>query len=124
MEKYITDERTGLKYELVGDYYLIAGDDEPEPPSIGVLGHRHLQYLKQYRRDIFLELQMSGDLPDYLTDLDRQADEMYSRLVEQLAKKGDISETLKAENQMLWVQQMNSVRNSAAEIVNSELIYR
>ena len=83
MEKYITDERTGLKYELVGDYYLIAGDDEPEPPSIGVLGHRHLQYLKQYRRDIFLELQMSGDLLDYLADLGRQADEMYSRLVKQ-----------------------------------------
>ena len=124
MEKYITDERTGLKYELVGDYYLIAGDDEPEPPSIGVLGHRHLQYLKQYRRDIFLELQMSGDLLDYLADFDRQADEMYSRLVKQLAERGGISETLKAENQMLWVQQMNSVHNSAAEIVNNELIYR
>ena len=124
MEKYITDERTGLKYELVGDYYLIAGDDEPEPPSIEVLGHRHLQYLKQYRRDIFLELQMSGDLLDYLADLDRQADEMYSRLVKQLAERGGISETLKAENQMLWVQRMNSVHNSAAEIVNNELIYR
>ncbi|MBQ0038245.1 MAG: TnpV protein [Clostridiales bacterium] len=124
MEKYITDERTGLKYELVGDYYLIAGDDEPEPPSIGVLGHRHLQYLKQYRRDIFLELQMSGDLLDYLADLGRQADEMYSRLVKQLAERGGISETLKAENQMLWVQRMNSVHNLAAEIVNNELIYR
>ena len=124
MEKYITDERTGLKYGLVGDYYLIAGDDEPEPPSIGVLGHRHLQYLKQYRRDIFLELQMSGDLLDYLADLDRQADEMYSRLVKQLAERGGISETLKAENQMLWVQRMNSVHNLAAEIVNNELIYR
>ena len=124
MEKYITDERTGLKYELVGDYYLIAGDDEPEPPSIGVLGHRHLQYLKQYRRDIFLELQMSGDLLDYLADLDRQADEMYSRLVKQLAERGGISEMLKAENQMLWVQRMNSVHNLAAEIVNNELIYR
>ena len=124
MEKYITDERTGLKYELVGDYYLIAGDDELEPPSIGIWGHRHRQYLKQYRRDIFLELQMSGDMLDYLADLDRQADEMYSRLVKQLAERGGISETLKAENQMLWVQQMNSVHNSAAEIVNNELIYR
>lgn len=124
MEKYITDEHTGLKYELIGDYYFISGDDDPEPPSIGIWGHRHLQYLKQYRRDIFLELQMSGDLLDYLADLDRQTDEMYSRLVKQLAEKGGISETLKAENQMLWVQQMNSVHNSAAEIVNNELIYQ
>ena len=123
MEQFITDKRTGLKYELVGDYYLIAGDDEPVPPSIGVWGQRHLQYLKRYRRDIFLELQMSGDLPDYLADLDRRADEMYSRLVKQLAEKGGISETLKAENQMLWVQRMNSICNSAAEIVNNELIY-
>ena len=67
---------------------------------------------------------MSGDLLDYLAGLDRQADEMYSRLVKQLAERGGISETLKAENQMLWVQQMNSVHNSAAEIVNNELIYR
>ena len=124
MEMYITDEHTGLKYELIGDYYFIAGDDEPDPPSIGIWGKLHLQYLKQYRRDIFLELQMSGDMLDYLADLDRQADEMYSRLVKQLAERGGISETLKAENQMLWVQQMNSVHNSAAEIVNNELIYR
>ena len=124
MEMHITDKRTGLKYELVGDYYLIAADDEPEPPSIGVWGQRHLQYLKQYQRDILLQLQMDGDLPDYLADLDRQADEMYSRLVKQHAEKGGISETLKDENQMLWVQRMNSICNSAAEIVNNKLIYR
>lgn len=59
MEKNITDERTGLKYELIGDYYLISGDDDPEPPSNEIWGQRHLQYLKQYRRDIFLKLQMS-----------------------------------------------------------------
>lgn len=124
MEMYITDKHTGLKYELIGDYYFIAGDDEPGPPSIGIWGQRHLRYLKQYRREFFLQLQMSGDLPDYLADLDRQADEMYSRLVKQLAERGGISETLKAENQMLWVQLMNSVHNLAAEIVNNELIYR
>ena len=124
MEKYITDERTGLKYELVGDYYLIAGDDEPEPPSIGIWGQRHLRYLKQYQKDFFLQLQMSGNLPDYLADLDRQADEMYSRLVKQLAEESDISESIKTENQMLWVQRMNAVCNSAAEIVNNELIYQ
>ena len=67
---------------------------------------------------------MSGNLPDYLADLDRHADEMYSRFVKQLAEKGGISETLKAENQMLWVQRMNSICNSAAEIVNNKLIYR
>ena len=124
MEKYIVDERTGLKYELIGDYYFISRDDESEAPSIGIWGQRHLRYLKQHRRAAYAELLMSGDLPDYLADLDRQADEMYSRLVKQLPEKGGISEKLKAENTMLWVRRMNSVRNSASEIVNNELIYR
>ena len=90
MEMYITDEHTGLN-----------GDDEPDPPSIGIWGKRHLQYLKQHRRGIYLELQMNGDLPGYLADLDRQAEEMYSRLVKQLAEQCSISVTLKAENQRL-----------------------
>ena len=124
MEMCITDEHTGLKYELIGDYYFIAGDDEPDPPSIGIWGKRHLQYLKQHRRDIYLELQINGKLSSYLAVLDRQANEMYCRLVKQLAEESDISESLKTENQMLWVQRMNAASNSAAETVNNELIYR
>ena len=123
MEKYITDERTRLKYELVGDYYLVVGDDEPEERPIGIWGQRHLRYLKQHHRIVYAELLTSGKLNDYLADLNEQAEDMFSRLVKELAEKDGISETLKAENQMLWVRQMNTVREKATEIVNNDLIY-
>ena len=106
MDKYISDERTGLKYELVGDYYFIAGDDEPEERPIGIWGQRHLRYLKQHRKNVYTELLASGKLNDYLADLNEQAEDMFSRLIKELAEKEGITETLKAENQMLWVQQI------------------
>ncbi len=123
MDKYITDERTGLKYELVGDYYLIAGDDEPEERPIGIWGQRHLRYLKQHRRNVYAKLLTSGKLNDYLADINEKAEDMFSRLVKELVEKNGVTETLKDENQMLWVRQMNSVREIAMEIVNNELIY-
>ena len=85
MEKYITDERTGLKYKLVGDYYLIAGDDEPEQEQepIGIWGQRHLRYLKEHRRVRYANLLTSGELNAYLADIDRQAEELFLRLVKQ-----------------------------------------
>ena len=123
MEKYITDKRTGLKYELVGDYYLVAGDDEPEERPIGIWGQRHLRYLKQHRRTVYAGLLASGNLNGYLVDLNEQAEEMFSRLVKELAVKDGITETLKADNQMDWVQRMSAVRETATEIVNNDLIY-
>lgn len=123
MEKFITDERTGLRYELVGDYYLIAGEDEPESRPIGIWGKRHLRYLKQHRKVLYSELLISGKLNDYLADLNEQAEKMFSRLVKQLAEKEGVTEAIKAENQLLWVQRMNSIRNDAMEIVSSDLIY-
>ena len=123
MEKYITDERTGLKHELVGGDYLIAGDDEPEERPIGIWGHRHLRYLKQHHRTVYAELLTSGKLNEYLTDLNEQAQDMFLRLVKELAEKEGITEVLKAENQMFWVQRMNAVRETATEIVNNDLIY-
>ena len=123
MEKYITDKRTGLKYELVGDYYLVASDDEPEKSPIGIWGQRHLRYLKQHRGAAYTDMLISGKLNDYLTDLNDQAEDMFFRLVKELAEKEGITETLKAENQMLWVQRMNAIRETATEIVNNELIY-
>ena len=121
-----TDERTGLKYELVGDYYLIAGDDEPEQEQepIGVWGQRHLRYLKEHRRVRYANLLTTGKLNDYLADLNEQAEAMFSQLVKLLAEKEGVTEVLKAENQMLWVQRMNNLRNAAMEIVSNELIYR
>ena len=124
MQKFITDERTGLQYELVGDYYLIAGEDEPESRLIGVWGQRHLRYLKQHRKVLYSNLLISGKLNDYLVDLNEQAEAMFSQLVKLLAEKEGVTEVLKAENQMLWVQKMNNLRNAAMEIVLNELIYR
>lgn len=125
MEKYITDERTGLKYELIGDYYLVVGDDEPaEDQPIGVWGQRHLRHLKRHHKVIYANLPTSGKLPDYLADIDRQAEEMFLRLVKQMAEAEGVTEQLKAGNQMEWISRMNNIRNRAMEIVNSELIYR
>ena len=123
MEKYIMDERTGLKYELVGDCYLVAGDDELEEHPIGIWGQRHLRYIREQRKALYTGLLLDGKLSNYLTDLNEQAEKMLSRLVKELAEKEHITETLKAENQMLWVQRMNSVQQMATEIVNNDLIY-
>ena len=124
MERFVTDERTGLKYELVGDYYLVAGEDEPEEDRpIGIWGQRHLRYLKKHRRVRYANLLTSGELNAYLADIDRQAEELFLRLVKQMADAEGITETLKASDQMEWVRRMNSIRNRAIEIVNTELIF-
>ena len=123
MEKYITDERTGLKYELVGEYYLIADDVEPEERPIGIWGQRHLRYLKQHRKTVYTELLTSGKLNGYLANMNEQAEDMFLRLVKELAEKEGITERLKAENQMEWVTQMNNIRNRAMEIINKEHIF-
>ena len=124
MEKYITDERTGLKYELVGDYYLVVGDDEPEEDQpIRVWGQRHLRHLKRHHKVIYANLLTSGKLPEYLADIDRRAEELFLRLAKQMAEAEGITEKLKASDQMEWVGRMNSIRSRAVEIVNSELIF-
>ena len=122
MEKLITDERTGLQYELVGDYYLLAGD-ESEQPNIGVWGTRHYHHLRKANRVLFSQLTISGKMNEYLAEIDKQAEEIFSQLVKQLAEKGGITEALKATNQMDWVRRMNAVRETATEIVNNDLIY-
>ena len=123
MEKYITDERTGLNDELVGDYYLIAGEDELEQEPIGIWGQRHCKYLREHKHAIYSGLLISGKLDGYLRDIDRQAGAMLSQIVQQMAAREGITETLKAENQMFWVQRMNAIREAAVEIVNDNMIY-
>ncbi len=124
MERYITDERTGLKYELVGDYYLIAGDDEPaENQPIGIWGQRHLRYLKKCHRVRYANLLTSGELNAYLADIDRQAEKLFLRLVNQMADAEEITEGLKANNQMEWVRRMNNIYSRAAEAVLDEIIF-
>ena len=124
MDKYIYDEKNGLWYELQGDYYLPCLKlPKEESRHIGIWGQRHLRYLKQHRKVLYSELLISGKLNSYLADINEQAEEMFSRLAKQLAEKESVTEALKAENLMLWVQRMNSIRNTAMEIVSSDLIY-
>lgn len=124
MDKYIYNEKNGLWYELQGDSYLPCLKlPEERTAYIGVWGQRHLRYLKQHRKGLYSELLISGKLNDYLADLNEQAEELFSRLVKQLAEKEGVTEALKAENQMLWVQKMNSIRSAAMEIVANDLIY-
>lgn len=124
MERFVTDERTGLKYELVGDYYLIAGEDEPEEERpIGVWGQWHLRYLKEHRRVRYANLLTSGELNAYLADIDRQAEELFLRLAKQMAECEEVTEKLKADNQMEWVNRMNNIRSRAKEVINNELIF-
>ena len=123
MGKFITDERTGLRFELVGDYYLIAGEEEPEGRPIGIWGQRHLKYIKEHKRLFYTDLLTRGKLNDYLAYVNEQSEAMFSRLVNQLAEKEGITEALKAENQLLWAQRMNNIRSAAMEIVTNEMIY-
>lgn len=96
---------------------------EEETAHIGIWGQRHRRYLKTHRKALYTSLLTCGKLNSYLADIDRQAGEMFYRLVKQLSEKEGVTETLKAENQMLWVQKMNNLRNTATEIVSSTLIY-
>ena len=123
MEKYIYNEQNGLWYELQGDYYLpcLKLPEEPEL-HIGVWGQRHRRYLKTYRKALYTSLLTSGKLNSYLADIDRQSEEMFSRLVKQMAEAENITEGLKATNPMAWIGRMNNIRNRATEIVNTEIV--
>ena len=145
MEKYITDEKTGLKYELVGDYYYLAGDYEPEEHRpIGIRGcgcpvdtsakggstdragrrdQRHLRYLRQCKKTTYTALAIEGKRPDYLANVNEQAEEMLFQLVKQMAKEEGVDEAFKRRDQFGYVQRMNSVRNRATEIINSNYIF-
>ena len=124
MEKVIYDEKNGLWYELQGDYYIPCLNlPEEEQQPIGVWGQRHLRYINQNRKGLYFKLLTSGKLNGYLADLDKQAENMFSRLVKQMAEREGVTEQLKADNQMEWVAQMNNIRNRATEIINHDIIY-
>ncbi len=124
MNKHITDEKTGISYTLQEDYYL---PDLALPPEeeqlIGIWGQRHLRYIRQHKRLLYTNLLTSGKLNSHLADVDRQAEEMFSRLVKQMAEREGVTEQLKAKNQMEWVGRMNNIREAVMEIVNNNLIY-
>ena len=125
MNKHIYDKNNGLWYELQGDYFIpcLTLPAEKEHKPIGVWGQRHLRYIKKYKRVSYTTLLTNGTLNSYLADIDEQAQNMFSRLVKQLAEKENITEKLKADDHVKWVQQMNNIRNRVLEIVNNSLIY-
>lgn len=151
MEKYIIDELTGWKYELVGDYYLPIGtrfeDADPydgrpnvhapvseraeekgdaaahERPAIGRFGRAHEEYLKRTQRHVYSQFVAEAKLATYLAQIDEQANSMLELLIRQMAEREGVTEELKATDQMEWVRRMNNIRNRAEEVVNSDLIY-
>ena len=124
MEKQIYNEKNGLWYELHGGCYLPCLTVSPEEQRpIGVWGQRRLRVLRQHRKVMYTELLTTGKLNGYLAELNNQAGEMFLRLVDQMAVAEGITEPNKAQNQMLWVQRMNNIRDRAEEVVNHYLIY-
>ena len=118
-------EQTGGTYTQVGDYMLpdLLPAEEEKEANIGVWGMRHKRYLKQNHKVLYYNLLTKGKLNSYLTDIEQQAQDLFLRLVKDLAEKENVTEELKATDMMLWVQKMNNIRNRATEIVNAELIY-
>ena len=125
LPKYKTDERTGIKYELIGDYYFIAGDDaEPEDNrTICRWGRMHEDYLKKNKRHVYDSMLMSGNLHSYLTDIDKQSRDMFDNLIEQMKVKEGVTEQLKEQDQWEWIHRMENIQQKAREIVCNELIY-
>ena len=124
MSKTIFEEMGGA-YVRQGDYLLpcLSLPAEKESKPVGVWVQRHLRYLKQHRKVLYTNLLTSGKLNSYLADIDKQAEDMFLRLVKQMSEREGVGEQLKAENQMEWVRAMNNIRHKAMEIVNHEVIY-
>ena len=125
MEKHIYNEQTGISYTLHGDYYLpdLTLSDDEKGVEIGVYGQRHLRYIKQHKKALYLTLLTTGKLNGYLADIDKQAEEMLFRLVKQMAEREGVTEQLKADKQMEWVARMNNIHQRVTEIINEELVY-
>lgn len=123
MWKSLFEQMSGT-YEQQGDYILpnLTLPAE-EKQSIGIWGQRHARYLKQHRKILYYNLLTNGKLNKHLAEIDRQAEEMFFRLVKQMAEREGVTERLKAENQMEWVRQMNSIRNRVSEIVYAKIIF-
>lgn len=124
MENRIYDEKNGLWYAKQGDYYLpeLALPPEEEKP-VGIWGQRHLQYLKEHKQFVYINLLTSGRLNEYLASVDEQAEDMFSRLVKEYADRQGVTEQLKARNQLEWVGKMNNIRVCVEDLVDRELVY-
>ena len=133
------NERTGWEYELIGEHYYPTGrvmrngvmmpselpedKESGEEEPIGIWGQRHLRYIRQHNKRLYFDLYMTGNLNDYLAEIEAQAENMFFRLVKEMAAREGVMEAMKAEDQMRWVGLMNNIQNRAREIVNRELIF-
>ncbi len=140
MKKTIVDELNGWEYELIGEQYYPTGrvmrngvmipseqseDNGPgEEKPVGVWGQRHMRYIRQYKKSLYFDLFVLGKLNAYLAEIDAQAEDFFFRVVKEISLREGVSETLKARDQMRWVQLMNNIRSRATEIVNQEIIFR
>ena len=122
LKKYIIDEKTGLKYKLIGDYYYPCLE-APEAPKVGRFGMMYHDYLRTHKRVTYSGLMLSGKLKEHIEDVDRQAEDMYSQLVDRMKRAEGITEQFKAADQLEWVRRMNSIRGRAEEIVKSEVVF-
>ena len=118
-------EKAGGTYKQVGDYMLpdLLPAEEEKETNIGVWAMRHKRYLKQNHKVFYYNLLTSGKLDSYLADIEEQAQNLFSRLIKDLAEKENVTEKLKSDSPILWVQKMNNIRNRATEIVNEQVIY-
>ena len=121
MEQYIYDETSGLWYERDGDYYIPCLK-LPEI-NIGIWGERYLAYIREHKKLLHTKLMINGTLYDHLAEINTQAEDMFSELVNQMKTNEGITEQLKIDDQLEWVRRMNNVRHRATEIINHELIY-
>ena len=121
MGQYIHDEKSGLHYKLVCDYYLPCLE-APEAPQVGVWGHRRRTYLREHNKALYTAMLISGELDAHLEAIDRDAEQMFERLMRQYAAAECVTEELKAADQLAWVQHMNGIRSRVTEIINAELI--
>lgn len=123
MEKSLFEQMGGT-YSQVGDFLLpdIALPEQKEKP-IGIWGQRRLRYLKQHRKVLYYNLLTSGKLNKHLADINEQAEDMFSRLVKQMAEREGVTEQLKAIDQMAWVGRMNNIRNRVTEHINENFIF-
>ncbi len=140
MKKYMINERNGWEYELIGEQFYPTGrvmkdgclqpetvdaDDTPnEEIPVGIWGQRHLRYIQQHKKSLYLGLFVSGKLNAYLADVDAQAEDFFLRSVKETAKREGVTEQLKAEDQIAWMQKMNNIHNRVTEIVNREIIFQ
>ena len=139
MEKTIIDEWNGWEYKLIGEQYYPTGcvmkdgrlqpetadgdNEREEEKYIGVWAQRHLRYIKQHKKNLYFELYGSGRLNGYLAEIEAQAEDMFFRLVKEMAAREGVTEAMKADDQMQWVGSMNNIQDRAREIVNRELIF-